>query len=129
MTSSNLTTPDHLSRYSHQCGGQRTFTVAPLTRSTRIGDHLAVLKDGSIIHTMKSTKKGLQGHPMNLVRCESPAGHISLPWHKVGVFESAGVDTSRTVTFKMQDVVGKAMICGDIVSTWKPEWIMSKKKQ
>ncbi len=116
MTSSNFTTPDHLSRYSHQCGGQHTFTVAPLTRSTRIGDHLAVLKDGSIIHTMKSTKKGLQGHPMNLVRCESPAGHISLLWHKVGVFESAGVDTSRTVTFKIRDVVGKAMITLRVIS-------------
>ena len=107
MTSSNFTTPDHLSRYSHQCGGQRTFTVAPLTRSTRIGDHLAVLKDGSIIHTIKSTKKGLQGHLMNLVRCESPAGHISLPWYKVGIFLSAGVDMSRTVNLKMRNVVGK----------------------
>ncbi len=66
---------------------------------------------------------------MNLVRCESPAGHISLPWYKVGIFLSAGVDMSRTVNLKMRNVVGKAMICGDIVSTWKLEWIMSKKNQ
>ncbi len=78
---------------------------------------------------MKKTEKGLRGHPLKLVRCESPAGHIPLPWHKVGVYETVGVDTDITVNFKMKDVVGKAMMCGDIVSTWKPQWIMSKKNQ
>ena len=102
--------------------------MSPLTKSKHIGDHLAVLRDSSIVHTMKKTTSGLQGHPLKLIRCESPTGHIQLPWHIVGVYESAGVDTDITVKFKLDEVVGKAMLCGDIVSTWKPQWVMSKKK-
>ncbi len=56
-----------------------------------------MLRDGSIIHTMKETKNCLQGHPLKLIRCESPTGHILLPCHVVGVHESAGVDTDITV--------------------------------
>ncbi len=102
--------------------------MAPQAQGKKIGDHLAVLKDGSIVHTMKAEKNRMQGHPLKLVRCESPTGHIPLPWHVVGVYESAGVNTDITVDFTKEEVVGKAMMCGEIVSTWKPEWLMSKKK-
>ena len=51
---------------------------------------------------------------------------LDLPWADVGLFKYAGLDYSGGFQFEHTEVKGKAMLCGDVLSTWLQPWFMSK---
>ena len=88
---------------------------------------MVTLKTGEVVQVMEKKDDGtFSGHPIKLARLRPSNGLPDLPWHLIGVFRSKGLDTSKTCHFARVDVRGKMICCGDILSEWLPQWLMSK---
>ncbi len=93
-----------------------------------MGDNLVSLHSGEVLHVTKRKDNGdFEGHPLRLDRLRPTSDLPNLPWHLVGVHRNLGVNAKKVCTFSRRDVRGKMMCCGDIISEWLPEWLMSKK--
>ncbi len=116
-------------RFAHKCGGIKRLRIAPLGKSTKVGDHLVSLKNGQKIHVTKLEDEhgNFTGHPVRLTRVRPTQGLPELPWHLIGVFKYQGIDMNTTCMFTRADVVGKMMCSGNIISEWLPDWFMSKR--
>ena len=55
---------------------------------------------------------------------------LDLPWAEVGLFLYDGLDYNGGA-FQVQrdEIKGKAMLCGEVLSTWLQPWFMSKVDQ
>ncbi len=88
---------------------------------------MVLLKSGEIVHvTQKHDDGTFTGNPFRLDSYRPLPGEPKLPWRSVGIHISKGIQASETRNFSHREVAGKAMICGDIISEWLPEWLMSK---
>ncbi len=114
-------------RFSHCCGGSRQFQVSPPTRSDKGGDHIVVLKDGEFVEVTAEDNGTYKGHRIILGELKGPPEDIQLPWGDIGVHLVTGLQASYDISFKIEDVKGKAMRCGDVVCEWLPGWLRSKK--
>ncbi len=114
-------------RFAHQCGNTRRLKIAPEGRNSKVADNMVLLKTGEIIRVTEKHDDGtFTGNPLRLGSYRPLAGEPQLPWRSVGIHFSKGIQASVTTHFSHQEVAGKAMVCGDIVSEWLPEWLMSK---
>ncbi len=114
-------------RFAHQCGGNRRLKVAPAGRNKKVADDTVLLTSGEIVRVTKKNDDGTYtANPFRLDSYRPLAGEPKLPWQSVGIHINKGIQASVSRTFSHQDVAGKAMICGDIISEWLPEWLMSK---
>ncbi len=95
-------------------------------RSTRVADCHVVLTTGELVKVTKKEGDEYVGYALRVARIRPATGNINLPLHLVGLHEYKGVRSSEVRRFKHEDVRGKAMICGNIISEWLPEWFMSK---
>ena len=50
---------------------------------------------------------------------------LDLPFEMVGIHEYGGLEV-ESVTLQEEDIKGKAMMCGQILAEWMPQWTMSK---
>ncbi len=113
-------------RYAHQCGKNRHMRIGPQGRSSKVADDHVFLTTGEAVKVTKKDAQGYEGYVIRLKNVSPAAGGINLPWHMVGIHVNGGLKTSELVKFKYEDVQGKAMVCGDIISEWRQEWFMSK---
>ncbi len=100
--------------------------IGPQKRSDKVADDHVFLTTGQAVKVTKKDVNGYEGYALRLKRVSPAAGNISLPWDMVGIHINGGLKSSEMVRFKYEDVRGKAMICGDVISEWRQEWFMSK---
>ena len=72
-----------------------------------------------------TAEEPFQGHPV-ILEPFTPNIGIHLPWSIVGVHTYGGLDYDTTVRVTRNQIVGKAMICGDLICTLLTPWFMSK---
>ncbi len=100
--------------------------IAPQGRSSKVADCHVVLTSGEMVKVTKKLGDEYVGYALRVARIQPATGNINLPLHLVGLHEYKGVRSSELRRFKYEDVQAKAMICGNIISEWRPEWFMSK---
>ncbi len=116
----------HFYRYAHKCGQQRRMRIAQQGRSTKVADNHVILTTGEMVKVTKKDGAYFEGYALRISRISPAVGDVNLPFHMVGLHKYEGVRSSEVRRFKYEDVRGKAMICGNIISEWLPEWFMSK---
>ena len=52
-------------------------------------------------------------------------GLKKLPWNTVGVKILEGESEERTITISTNDVDAKTVICGDMISSFYPQWVIT----
>ncbi len=62
---------------------------------------------------------------IRLVKVRQDYVELNLPFDMVGIHQYGGMKV-ETVHLQEEDLKGKAMLCGQIVAEWMPEWTMSK---
>ena len=77
--------------------------------------------------THEAEDGSFKGYSLQLGPLENQEGDIKLPWDKVFVFNVTGLQGTTEITFRREDVRGKALRCGTVVSEWLPEWFASKR--
>ena len=84
-----------------------------------------MLKDGSYVE-VTSNERPFKGYVVK-VQAYNPANFgIPLPWALSGVERYDGLDLRTEVDINEDDVLGKAVICGEILTGWYKEWMLSK---
>ena len=94
-------------------------------RSTRFRDSRVLLRDGRLVEITSRAGEPLKGLEIR-TSSYSPRIGIKLPWDRVGVFVYRGLKYDQEIEFTRDDVVGKCVVMGGILSVWYPEWFMSK---
>ena len=99
--------------------------VQKATRSKRIRDNLVMLRDGSFAMVLNNTPPYF-AHPVNTTVYQADMG-FRLPWHITLLFNYEGIDAQKIVTIEEEDITGKGLVCGNILSGHYQEWFMSKR--
>ena len=105
-------------------GRERKLKIRPSVAGARYRDSLVLLRNGQIVQVI-SHQEPWEAIPVNLEPF-TPNIEIDLPWSLVGVHTYAGLDYDQTVYVRREEVIGKAMICGDLICTLLSPWFMSK---
>ena len=95
------------------------------TRVKRIANDLILLKDDSFAQVMNDTPP-YHAHPI-LTSVYQPDLGFRLPWHVTLLHTYRGVDTMTMRIVNEDEIVGKALLCGNVLSGNYQEWFMSKK--
>ncbi len=93
--------------------------------SLKVRDDLIVHRDGHIYMVEDKEESELTCRKVRLVKVRQDYVGLNLPFEMVGIHQYGGLE-GDTVTLHEQDVKGKAMMCGQVVAEWMPEWTMSK---
>ncbi len=102
-----------LNRYSHQCGGNRSFTVSQLTRRKFFGDTWSCFEMGPSFTPWRRLKIACKDIHWNW----SDVSHLPViycyPVMLLVFTRVQGLTQTSlcTVRFKLEEVVGKAMLC------------------
>ena len=114
-------------RYAHRCNLSRPLVVRPPGKSSKVSDSIVFLHTGECFTiTEKREDNKYYGHKMRLAHLKQTTSDVRLPWHKVGVHQVLGVDGNNARIIDYSEIRGKGMQCADILTEWRPEWIMSK---
>ena len=111
----------HVSFY----GKKKKMLVHKATKSKRIANDLILLKDDSFAQVMNDTTP-YHAHPI-LTSVYQPDLGFRLPWHVTLLHTYRGVDTMTMRIVNEDEIVGKALLCGNVLSGNYQEWFMSKK--
>ena len=98
--------------------------VRKATRSTRIKDSLVVLKNGKIVE-VTTNESPYRAYPVICAPYDPRIG-VRLPWEKVGVYRYRGLKYDEVIEVAKEDIVGKAIISGGIITVWLKDWFLSK---
>ena len=74
------------------------------------------LVDGDSVHA----------HTVHVSPLATNSDGLTLPWHLTGAYVYLETDTSEVQVIQRQDICGKAMRCGSVITTWDSRWLMSK---
>ncbi len=86
---------NHFCIFSHQCGESKRFHVSPLTMSSKVGDHIVVLKDGEFVEVTTAEDDGTyKGNALILGELMGPPEDIQLPWGDIGVHLVTGLQAT-----------------------------------
>ena len=99
--------------------------VRKATKSQRIADDIVLLKDDTFAQVINDTAP-FHAHSV-LTTVYQPDLGFRLPWHVTLLHTYAGVDTMTVRIISEEEIVGKALICGNIISGSYKEWFMSKR--
>ncbi len=101
--------------------------VKPPGKSSKISDNIVFLHSGECFTiTEIRGDNTYYGHRMRLTSLKQTTNDVRLPWAKVGIHKVQGVEGNHARVIDYAEVRGKGMQCGDIISEWRPEWLMSK---
>ncbi len=50
---------------------------------------------------------------------------FNLPWSDIGYLQYQGIDEESEEFLPSAAIKGKALLCDDVISLWKMEWLMS----
>ena len=106
---------------------ERTPKIRLGGRRQKVRDNLVYLKDGTFAEIYQG-EGPWHAHPV-LLRPFNPAIGISLPWHLTGVHEYRGVDRNTVLQINKEDLAGKGIIFGNIITSWLMDWSLSKKDE
>ena len=106
----SFTRVKHVSVY----GRKRRMVVQKATKSKRIADDIVLLKDDSFAQVVTDTAP-YHAHPVRTSVYQPDLG-FRLPWHVTLLHTYRGVDTMTTRIITEDEIVGKGLICGDILS-------------
>ncbi len=88
-------------------------------------DDLVVHKNGNIYQVDEKEDKELTCRQVVLAKVRQDYVGLDLPFELVGIHQYGGMDV-ETVQIQEEDIKGKAMMCGQVITEWMPEWTMSK---
>ena len=101
------------------------MVVQKATKSKRIGNDIVLLKDDTFAQVVTDTAP-YHAHPVRTTVYQPDLG-FRLPWHVTLLHTYAGVDTMTMRIVSEEEIVGKALICGNVISGSYQEWFMSKR--
>ena len=64
-------------------------------------------------------------HPVHVSPFLTEYTNVRIPWHITGTYKFRST-ASELTTISRNDILGKALLCGSIITTWEPSWLMSK---
>ena len=67
-------------------------------------------------------------HPLHATDFDTSHLRITLPWRKVGVTRFDRVDDTVVEAVQPEEVTGKLVQCGEILTEWLPEWLKDSKR-
>jgi hypothetical protein len=106
---------------AHRCNLKRNITLADKA-TKKTDDTLIYCRDG-LYKIEKVVEDGLKVRKL-IVSPLDTQGIIQLPWAFVGVFKLLNTEKDCSYIQK-DDVVAKAILCNDIVSTCYTEWLLT----
>ena len=114
------------SRYAHTCGTKPMTVSPPSKNNTKVNDSMVWTREGSLYQVTEVNGNTVKANPIRTSPLCTDYMSVDLPWEKVGVKEFNFVDTLCTVELSRGDIKGKALRCGNVITLWRPEWVMSK---
>jgi hypothetical protein len=109
-------------RTEHRCNLKRSLNMADKT-TAKTDDTLIYTRDG-LYQIDKILEDGALKVRKLIVTPLDTSDIIKLPWAFVGVFKLHNIETYPTYLDK-EDVVAKAILCKDIISTCYTEWLLT----
>jgi hypothetical protein len=98
---------------------------------SKVDDHFVVVANGAIYEVQQRDEDSGDyiANATILKDFITPFLKFQLPWNLVGVYIYGGVDRNVKTHLRHSDVVGKAVLCGNILCVWLNDWLMSKANQ
>lgn len=128
-------------------GHRRRLRLRPFKPVGQVADNYVIDKAGGIWSIYEATEEDTFRARKVITepyRTEDSC-KLDLPWHVAGVhrypinrflmenpystpsyYRFDGVDYGQTTVLPREDIVGKAMLCGDTLTEWLHPWFMSK---
>ena len=112
----------------HKCTCQDTFHLS--AHSTAKTDDTLVVHAGKFFRIVKIKNSSLTLSPLKTSILDT-SDVVRLPWNLVGVSRTEevdsdeDVDSSQCVEVDRADITQKAVMAGDIISSWEPQWVIT----
>ncbi len=108
--------------------GRQGFELAPPPKNNKnVSDALFWTADGKYYSVEEVFEGFVIAHKVKTSTISTDYMPVVLPWSKVGVVKFEGVQEDTHVRVNMKDICGKVINCANVLTTWKTEWLMSKK--
>lgn len=114
----------------HRCRSRKKkLLLQPSTKDTKLrSDALVTTTEGYFLRIIEETDEGvLKCRPLQTTPFTTTGLGINVPWSMIGVCNYLGHDKDEIVEVTPGQVRGKALLCGDVLSEWLPEWLTESK--
>ncbi len=101
--------------------------LGPIGKSTKVADNLVWTAQHDFYSIERKGEGGVFWcRKVNKTEIRTDYIPDQLPWGSVGAYKYLGEDQGELLPINRNQILGKAMVCGTVMTTWKREWLMSK---
>ncbi len=100
-------------------------SITLIKKIFKVRDDLVIHKNGKIYMVQEKDDSQLTCRQVRLEKVRQEYVGLDLPFNMVGIHQYGGLEV-ETVNIQENELKGKAMMCGQVVAEWMPQWTMSK---
>ena len=100
--------------------------ICPRGDNQKVDDSLVFTAQGHVYAVVKRLPTSYKCRKVLTSPLELTNIPFNLPWSDIGYLQYQGIDEESEEFLAPAAIIGKALLCDDIISLWKMEWLMSK---